>query len=135
MNKLAQKLVISSTPEGRLSVEKLIEEIAYDHKISQKIFSNILLCTLEAVINAIVHGNQNDPHKHVTIDYSITNKELEFIVEDEGSGFDFSNLADPTLDTNILIPNGRGVYIMRSLTDNVKFTKNGACVALTYKIE
>lgn len=134
MNKLAQKIVISSTPEGRLYVEKLIEEIACEHKLSEKVFSNVLLCTLEAVVNAIVHGNKQDPSKNVSIEYCITDESLEFVVEDEGPGFDFTNILDPTLPENILTPNGRGVYIMRRLTDSVKFTKNGACVALTYKI-
>ncbi len=88
----------------------------------------------EAVNNAIYHGNQSNPNKLIEISFISTPDLVSFIVKDEGNGFSHTNLPDPTNPENIEKPNGRGVFLMRNLADNVSFEENGSKVTLDFKI-
>jgi len=81
----------------------------------------------ESVINAVQHGNRNDRHKHVFVEFisSIRREPAELIVRvrDEGAGFDPSELPDPLSPENVLKPCGRGVFLIRSFMDEVVLQK------------
>jgi len=76
----------------------------------------------EAVINAIVHGNKRKSNKTVNINYLIKDKMLKVAVSDEGEGFDYKKLPNPTLPENILKPYGRGIFFIKSFMDRVSFS-------------
>ena len=129
-----QQLRITSRSENITLVEKLIEDVCEVYRVSEDHYGNILVALTEAVNNAIIHGNKCNPEK--TIDIAFTSKEdcIVFIVKDQGEGFDFDNLPDPTDPENIEKPNGRGVFLMRNLADKVEFSDNGCTVALNFRI-
>lgn len=76
----------------------------------------------EAIINAIIHGNKRKINKLVNINYLINNKMIKVSVSDEGKGFDYKRLPNPTLPENILKPYGRGIFFIKSYMDKVKFS-------------
>ena len=113
-------------------MERLIEDVCEIYNVSEDNFGNILIAVTEAVNNAISHGNKNNPSKSVQIGFENMEKKLTFSVSDEGSGFDYNGLPDPTDPTNIDKVNGRGVFLMKHLADKVEFNQNGKEVLLTF---
>jgi serine/threonine-protein kinase RsbW len=113
-------------------VEKLIDQVCVEYRVNEDHYGNILIALTEAVNNAIIHGNKQDPSKHITLSCETKDNNLLFIVEDEGPGFDFDHLPDPTDPENIEKPNGRGVFLMKNLADEVNFFNNGNRVELKF---
>src|ERR1017187_5168952 len=125
-------MTISSKTENIVMVEGLINEICEKFKISEDYYGNILVALTEAVNNAIQHGNKNNPSKHIDITFKIRPDHISFTIKDEGPGFDFSHLPDPTAPENIEKLNGRGVFLMKNLADKVEFEDNGSTVKLDF---
>ena len=91
----------------------------------------IELALREAVVNAIVHGNQEDPRKRVYVNCRcMADGEVSVTVEDEGSGFGSDAIPDPTSPENRLRTHGRGIYLMRTLMDEVDFEQGGSVVRM-----
>jgi serine/threonine-protein kinase RsbW len=89
----------------------------------------IQLALREALVNAIVHGNQEDPQKRLHVRCRLTTDgEVSMTVQDEGPGFDHDAVADPTAPENRLRAHGRGISLMRALMDEVEFKKRGSVV-------
>jgi serine/threonine-protein kinase RsbW len=111
-NYIDNQISIKSVPENLSVVEQYIEDVCNENKISPDIFGNILITTTEAVNNAIIHGNKNNELKSVVVTYRIDEdlKRIVFTVSDEGKGFDYNNLPDPTSPENITMIGGRGVF-------------------------
>lgn len=129
-----QKIRISSKAENIILVERMIEDVCDLFNINQDYYGNILVALTEAVNNAIYHGNQANANKNIDISFKSAPNFVSFIVKDEGPGFNYSNLPDPTNPENIENPNGRGVFLMRNLADKVSFEDNGSKVILDFKI-
>ena len=127
-------LQLPSKQESITLLENLIEEIADKHNISEDTFANMMTTLSEATINAIVHGNKLDPGKKVIINAEIENRRIVWTVTDEGEGFDYNNLADPTAPENLENLTGRGVFIMKHLADQCIFNTKGNEVELHFKI-
>jgi len=127
-------LQLPSKQESITLLENLIEEIADKHNISEDTFANMMTTLSEATINAIVHGNKLDPNKKVIINAEIENRRIVWTVTDEGEGFDYNNLADPTAPENVENLTGRGVFIMKHLADQCIFNTKGNEVELHFKI-
>ena len=127
-------LQLPSKQESITLLENLIEEIADKHKISEDTFANMMTTLSEAAINAIVHGNKLDPAKKVIINAEIENRRINWTVTDEGDGFDYNNLADPTSPENLENLTGRGVFIMKHLADQCIFNTKGNEVELHFKL-
>jgi serine/threonine-protein kinase RsbW len=90
---------------------------------------NIEMALHEALVNAIVHGNQQDPRKRVSVACRCTTDgEVSITVQDEGQGFDSEAVPDPTAPENRLLTHGRGIYLMKTLMDEVRFDQGGAVV-------
>lgn len=129
-----QKIRISSKAENIILVERMIEDVCDLFNINQDYYGNILVALTEAVNNAIYHGNQANATKSIDISFKTAPDYVSFIVKDEGPGFGYDNLPDPTNPENIEKPNGRGVFLMRNLADKVSFEDNGSKVILDFKI-
>jgi serine/threonine-protein kinase RsbW len=129
-----QKIRISSKSENIILVERMIEDVCDLFNISEDYYGNILVALTEAVNNAIYHGNAANPQKSIDIYFKSFSDHVSFTVKDEGIGFNFSNLPDPTNPENIEKPNGRGVFLMRNLADKVSFEDNGSKVILDFKV-
>ncbi len=127
-----QKLKIESSADNLRLVERLIEDVCEIYNVSEDNFGNILIAVTEAVNNAISHGNKNNPSKSVQIGFENQEKKITFSVCDEGNGFDYNGLPDPTDPNNIDKVNGRGVFLMKHLADKVEFNNNGKEVHLTF---
>lgn len=128
----SNKITITSKTENIVVVENMINEICEKFKISEDHYGNILVALTEAVNNAILHGNKNNPAKHIDISFSIRPDHISFTIKDEGPGFNYDSLPDPTAPENIENPNGRGVFLMKNLADKVEFEDKGATVKLDF---
>ncbi len=126
---------IDSKIENLRKIEKIIDELSGEFKISEDIYGNILIAALEATNNAIMHGNKLDNTKFVNIEFRFEDEKLKIKVDDEGKGFDYKHIPDPTSPENIENVNGRGIFLMTKLSDKIKFSRNGATVELEFKIK
>ncbi len=129
-----QKIRIASRAENIILVERMIEDVCDLFNISEDYYGNILVAITEAVNNAIYHGNQANPKKNIDIFFKSFPDHVSFIVKDEGTGFSYDTLPDPTNPENIENPNGRGVFLMRNLADKVSFEDNGSKVVLDFNM-
>lgn len=130
--RFTQRIDFPAVAENIAVAEKLIDEACTRHGVHESLYGNILIALTEAVNNAIHHGNRLDPAKKVSLGYEAQAERIIFVVSDEGPGFDFENLPDPTDPQNIEKPHGRGVFLMRALADSVEFSDNGATVAMAF---
>ncbi|UOE49350.1 ATP-binding protein [Mucilaginibacter sp. SMC90] len=127
-------LQLPSKPESITLLEQLIEEIADKYHIAEDTFANMMTCLNEAAINAIVHGNKQDESKKVIVNAEVESKRIVWTVTDEGPGFDYNNLADPTAPENLENLTGRGVFIIKHLADQCIFNASGNEIELHFKI-
>ncbi len=125
---------IKSSPENLHLVEKIIDEMTEKHQIENDLYGKILVATIEAVNNAIIHGNKSDAEKKVSIDINASKDLMKIKIRDEGDGFDYKQVPDPTAPENIENIHGRGVFLMRKLSDDIKFNRNGTEVEMTFKL-
>jgi len=132
MNQL--KIQIPSLIENIRVVESFIDNSKEKFNIEDDIYGNIMVAVTESVNNAIRHGNKFDKDKNVLLSLFVEKDRLRFEVEDEGRGFDFNSLADPTAPENLENPGGRGIFLMRNLSDEVEFSNEGRKVELTFFI-
>jgi serine/threonine-protein kinase RsbW len=132
---MEKKYEIKSKIENLRKVEKLVDDISAEYNISSDIYGNILIAALEAANNAILHGNKLDENKLVNIIVNKDEKTLKIRVDDEGDGFDYKNIPDPTAPENIENINGRGIFLMEKLSDGMEFSRNGATVVLAFKLK
>lgn len=126
------KIQIPSIIENIRIVESFIDNSKDKFQIEDDIYGNIMVAVTESVNNAIRHGNKFDKDKNVYLTLVVNENHLKFEVEDEGSGFDTESLPDPTAVENLENPGGRGIFLMRNLSDEVKFSNNGKTVQLTF---
>lgn len=134
LNKINDNIEFESQLNNISQIELLIDEVCDKLSIDQDYYGNMLIALTEAVNNAIIHGNKQDPNKHVKLHYETKNNEVLFTVQDQGIGFDYLKVPDPTTPENIHNLNGRGVFLMKNLADEVTFEKNGSKVMLRFTI-
>ena len=90
--------------------------------------SDVEIALREALANAIIHGNHENPGKHVYVRCRCKPNEISIAVKDEGRGFDTNKMTNPTAPENIGSVHGRGIYLMKALMDEVRFEEGGAVV-------
>ncbi|PTQ99930.1 serine/threonine-protein kinase RsbW [Mucilaginibacter yixingensis] len=127
-------LQLPSRPASIIQLESLIENIADKHQVADDTFANMMTCLSEAVINAMVHGNQLDADKLVIVNAEVDQRRIVWTVTDEGEGFNPNQLPDPTAPENLEALTGRGVFIMKQLADQCIFNDRGNEIELHFKI-
>ncbi len=129
---IVQQIELSSKLESLSLIENFIDEVCDQYNIGEDYYGNILIALTEAVNNAITHGNKLNPEKKVNLHMETTTKHVEFTIRDEGPGFDYDNVPDPTLPENLEKLSGRGVFLMKSLADDVVFEEKGTIIKLRF---
>jgi serine/threonine-protein kinase RsbW len=128
-----KELKIGSEISNLRIVEKVIDEISIELGMKEEVYGKILVSAMEAVNNAIVHGNKADRGRYVKIEFLYKKSELFISVEDEGTGFKPQEIPDPTKPENIENITGRGVFLMSKLADSIKFNEKGNRVTMSFK--
>lgn len=123
---------IPSVPENIRIVESFIDNAKDKYSLNDDIYGNIMIAVTESVNNAIIHGNKSDNKKNVHLKLLLEQSLIKFIIEDEGAGFDYHNLPDPTLPENLSKPGGRGIFLMKNLCDEVAFKNDGRTAELSF---
>jgi serine/threonine-protein kinase RsbW len=131
----SEKLNFNSISSNISIAEKLIDDVCLKYNVDEDNYGNILIAVTEAVNNAINHGNQQDPTKKVfmAVDY-LSDRSLKFTITDEGKGFDYALLPDPTDPENIEKISGRGVFLMKNLADSIEFSNDGKTVEMRFRL-
>ena len=125
---------LTSKPGNVSKVEQFVDKLVNKYKISPDKQCNILISLTEAVTNAIIHGNRKDEDKMVQVRHRKQKDFLAVRVSDEGKGFDYKELPDPTSPENILTEGGRGVFLMHQLADDIRYFNNGSTVEMQFKL-
>jgi serine/threonine-protein kinase RsbW len=123
---------IPSLSENIRMIESFIDNAKEKYHLNDDIYGNIMIAVTEAVNNAIKHGNQNNSRKNVSLALALEEGVIKFRVEDEGNGFDYEHLPDPTSPENLEKPGGRGIFLMKHLADEVAFGEKGKVVELSF---
>ncbi len=130
--------VIPSTPEALSNVQEKVLAVVKDLPCAPSELEGLSIALWEALANAVLHGNRNDPSKRVVVACFCECEEgggLLLVVQDEGSGFDPKEVPDPTGAAAIDSLHGRGIFLMRHLVDEVRFEHGGSEVLLRKKKE
>lgn len=133
MAKMYKRLKIESKMSNLRLIENAIDEITSAAGVNQDNYGKILVAALEAVNNAISHGNKAEPQKLVDVEIEFDNNVINITVTDEGAGFDPAKIPDPTMPENIEELSGRGVFLMTKLADSIKFNEKGNSVTMSFK--
>jgi serine/threonine-protein kinase RsbW len=123
---------VPSIAENIRMIESFIDNAKERFALDDDIYGNIMIAVTEAVNNAIKHGNSGDQKKNVYLSLSLNESLIKFIIKDEGRGFDYQNLPDPTAPENLEKIGGRGIFLMKHLSDQVEFKEHGRVVELSF---
>lgn len=128
MSNLKFRLKLKSTFEESEKVPDFVANLQSKASLTEDETSTLMLLVSEAVTNAIEHGNKLDPSKEVDVEITIADKKIETIVKDQGEGFDPSETDDPLHEDNLLNARGRGVFLLKEISDEVKYLDGGRTV-------
>jgi serine/threonine-protein kinase RsbW len=128
-----ESITINSDVENLKIVETVVDTLSKKLGIPDEVYGKILISTVEAVNNAILHGNKGDSRKMVKVDFTADGNFFNVTVTDEGEGFEYGNLPDPTDPKNIENLHGRGVFLMRNLSDEIEFNDSGNEVKMQFR--
>jgi serine/threonine-protein kinase RsbW len=128
------KISIPSLIENIKIIESFIDNAREKFEINDDIYGNIMISVTESVSNAIIHGNQQDKKKTVDLELRFEDEKLTFIISDQGEGFNYDSLEDPTAPENLEKPGGRGIFLIKNLADEVEFQNEGKTTQLSFYI-
>lgn len=128
---IIDEISIPSDFESMYRVEEMIDAVCGRMGVEEN-YGNVLIAVTEAVNNAIIHGNTNKKELEVKVLVAEDQSSFCFTVRDDGNGFDFNNLDDPTAPENIEKENGRGIFLMKNLADDVEFGDFGKMVTIYF---
>jgi serine/threonine-protein kinase RsbW len=114
-------LTLASSLESIARIEALAEKLAAEAGLDEDGCFSVTMAVHEAVVNAVLHGNALDPAKKIAVGFENTGDSLAITIADAGQGFDPDSLPDPLTAENILRGCGRGIFLMRSYMDEVRF--------------
>lgn len=126
-------LVIKSDISELKRVEDLVNEVFDSNNINRIHFNSVLLCISEAVINSIEHGNKNNAKKKVSIFVDCESELICVQVKDEGQGFYIDDIPDPTLKENVIKESGRGIHLIRKLSEQIEYIDKSNCIQFKIK--
>ncbi|MBX7151182.1 ATP-binding protein [bacterium] len=131
------QLIIPSLLEKLADVESLTERVADEFQLNEDDRDNLAIAITEVSNNAIIHGNKFDHSKKVTISFYFDHDVLRVYIKDDGKGFDPLSIDNPLDPQNLLKESGRGIFILKSIMDEVDFKTglNGTEVKIVKKIK
>jgi serine/threonine-protein kinase RsbW len=121
MNATRVSYTLESSLESVNKAEQAARELAVKSGFDEEEIDRISMAVREATVNAVLHGNQYDPKKRVTVAFEATPQTLSVAVRDEGKGLDPSSVPDPLAPENLLKQSGRGIFLIRAFMDEVRF--------------
>ena len=121
-------IVVDSKSSAVVEVCREILAKLKEHNFDKDDIFAVHLTLEEAFLNAVKHGNKNDPTKKVKIDYSVSSEKVEITMTDEGTGFEPESVDDPRFGEGLYEPGGRGLLLMNSYMDIVKYNEYGNSV-------
>lgn len=130
----SREILFPTSHESMMKAEALIDQIADDAQLGDELRGNMHVAVFEAIRNAMDFGNNKDEKKFVKVNIEGRDNEIIFTVKDEGAGFDFNNLQDPTAPENVEKLTGRGIFLMKNLADKIEFLDNGSKVQIHFKV-
>jgi serine/threonine-protein kinase RsbW len=125
---------VPSMAENIRMIESFIDNAKERFHLDDDIYGNIMIAVTEAVNNAIKHGNNNNKTKNVHLSLTLDESVIKFVIRDEGDGFNYDTLPDPTSPENLEKPGGRGIFLMKHLSDEVSFKDKGRTVELSFYV-
>lgn len=126
-----------SSPDQLTEIDDDVERWLREQNLQEGTILDLTLAVSELINNALEHGNNRNPEKKITVVLGSRLGEIEISVTDEGSGFDPTDLPDPLAEGNYLKPDGRGLFVVKSLVDQVRFSfppDGGTRVIVTKKV-
>jgi len=130
-----KNITISSNLKNIKGVVSEVIELLKSKKADESDIFDIRLSLEETLINAMKYGNKLDAKLPVSLDISCEDNLFSMSIEDQGSGFDYKSVPDPTKEENMLRTRGRGVFLIKHLMDKVEFNKKGNCVTMVKKLK
>ena len=112
---------LNSTMESVCEVEAAADKLAAEAGLNEDERFHVTMAVREAAVNAVLHGNEYDPTREIAVGLENTGKALVFTIADEGRGFSPEAVPDPLAPENLLRGTGRGIFLIRSLMDEVHF--------------
>ncbi len=131
---MERELIIASELKELNNLRLFLNQIFIETDLNRSYFNRVLLGLSEAVSNSIIHGNKNDCSKKVFISLLYQEEKLIMTITDEGSGFSFDNVEDPTRRDNIKKENGRGLFLIQQIADEVYFFEGGKKIQILYSL-
>jgi serine/threonine-protein kinase RsbW len=135
MNRIYKELKINSTLDNLAKVEHFVDEICEAYYVTNSYYGNIVVAIMEAVKNAVIHGNKNSLEKQVKICFKSIPKGLCFTIRDEGNGFNYTSIPSP-IEVMNESPEmiGNGIYLIRTLADKVSYNRKGNSIEIIFYI-
>lgn len=129
---IIEKIQLPTDYNALVDVESLVGKVCENLGVLEDAYGNVLIAVTEAVNNAIEHGNAMNANLVVDVAVGDESNSFCFNVKDQGTGFNFTNLPDPTEPENIFKENGRGIFLMKNLADEVEFEEPGNSVNMYF---
>ena len=126
------RIEVPALTENIRMIESFIDNAKDKFHLDDDIYGNIMIAVTEAVNNAIKHGSKNDSSMNVSLALTLDDSTIKFRIEDQGPGFNYEDLPDPTSPENLEKPGGRGIFLMKHLSDEVDFKEGGRVVELSF---
>jgi serine/threonine-protein kinase RsbW len=102
-------------------VEAVADKLATEAGLDEDQRFHVSMAVREATLNAVLHGNEYDPARQIEVAFENNGTDFIFTIADQGRGFDPDHLPDPSAPENLLRSTGRGIFLIRSLMDEVHF--------------
>jgi len=126
---------IPGTGEQIQHVADSLQEIYQELGLTGKQVSSLKLALGEAISNAVCHGHGGDRSRQVAIDCEWNPAAVTLTVTDQGQGFNWRRVPNPTCGANLLKDCGRGLYIISAIMSGLTFNEAGNQIRMTLKRE
>ena len=123
---LSSEFVFTGDPAAMVAVRDRIMDFLHEHCADEQQEIDIMIALQEGLANAVLHGSRNDPSKIIRCLVDVTPEAITIVIRDSGQGFDTAVATDSTDDGTNLTQHGRGIYLMRSLMDEVSYRHGGS---------
>ena len=123
---LASEFAFTGDLAAMIAVRDRIMDFLHEHCVDEQQEIDIMIALQEGLANAVLHGTRNDPSKVVRCSVDVTPEAITIVIRDPGQGFDTAAATDSADDGTNLTQHGRGIYLMRSLMDEVSYRHGGS---------